>query len=126
MYDSNAVAKQWLLSNRFNYIVLFTHTRYGMPHTWSEDGKIYHKLQKDLYALFDGVCLSKDGFVTFIQVKTGAFPKTAPIQTFLKRTKASKALGINVYHGSVRVRLYSGKRVKTITPDIRKFIKKTK
>ena len=96
MYNSNAVAKQWLLSNKFNDIVMFTHTRYGMPHTSKVNGKITTKLQKDLYALFDAMCLNNDGFIFFIQIKTGRFPSTNPIQTFLKKTLFARGLAINV------------------------------
>ena len=122
MYDSNAVAKQWLLSNNYNYLVVFTHTRYGMPHTWKENGVIKSHNQKDLYALFDGICLDKNGKITFFQVKTNAFPNTDAIQTFIRKTTHTCALGINVIRGRIRVRLYNGKSVKEITPDIRTFI----
>ena len=118
MYHSNAVAQDWLLSNKFNYIVMFTHTRYGMPHKWKENGVTKHHLQKDLYGLFDGICLSEDGKIIFFQVKTNAFPPTDPIQTFLKKTRNCYCLGINVVGGRARVRLYNGKRVREITEHL--------
>ena len=124
MYLSNNVAKTWLLSNQFNYIALFTHTRYGMPHTWSDNGKVKHSLQKDLFALFDGVCLSKDGFITFLQIKTGSFPPTKPIQEFLKKAAFTRCLAINVVKGRCRVRLYNGDDVRELTPNLRTFINK--
>ena len=118
MYDSNVIAKQWLLSNKFNHIAMFGHTRYGMNHTWSENGKIKHSWQKDLYSLWDGICLSKDGFIMFLQIKTNAFPPTKPIQTFLKKTVYARGLGINIVGGRARVRLYNGDDYREITEHL--------
>ena len=118
MYKSNAIAKQWLLSNKFNYIALFTHAKYGMPHTWIDKGVIKNSLQKDLYSLWDGICLSKDGFIMFLQIKTNAFPPTKPIQTFLKKTVYARGLGINIVGGRARVRLYNGDDWKEITEHL--------
>lgn len=121
MYQSNNIAKNWLFSNNFDFVVLFTHSRYGMPHSWKDKGKIKHSLQKDLYALWDGICLSKDGFITFIQIKSGRFPPTKPIIDFLKKTAFARGLAINVIKDKCRVRLYDGEGVREITPDLRKY-----
>lgn len=93
-----------------------------MPHIWKYNGVIKHSLQKDLYGCFDGMCLSKDGYITFVQIKTNAFPPTKPIQEFLSKALFARALAINVLKKGCRVRLYNGEDFREITPNIKTFI----
>lgn len=123
MRESNIIAKDWMLANGFDNIVTFGHNRYGMAHTWKEDGRVKTKNFQDLYGLFDRISINKDGFIFFVQIKTNAFPPSEPIQEFIKKTVYARGLAINVVKGKVRARLYNGEDVREITPNIKNFIK---
>jgi len=121
MYKTNKIAVDWMLKNGFDHIVLFTHTRRGMPYRFKDGAKTVLWWTKDLFGLFDGLSINKDGFIFFLQFKTNAWPATEPINKLLKQTVYARALAINVIKGHVRARLYDGGEVREITPNIKKF-----
>ena len=92
MRSSNRKAVLWLLKNNYDEIWLKPHVRRAdMVYT---RGEWYRTL--DLWNLFDGICFDADNNITMIQVKTNAWAKEKPLQSFADTHKNIKIISINV------------------------------
>lgn len=126
MYESNAVAKEWLLKQGYDHIVIFGHARHGMPTVFRDGTNQVRWKPRDLFGLFDGICVDpKQGICVFFQVKTNAFPVFKDIQNFLSKNKLQEyALAINVLPmRRIRVKKITKDDVTELGTKITTFIK---
>jgi hypothetical protein len=92
MRASNRKAVMWLLKNGYDEIWLKAHNRrQDLVYT---RGEWYRAL--DLWNLFDGICFDDESNTVMLQIKTNAWAKSAPLQTFVDTHINSKVLSINV------------------------------
>jgi len=126
MYNSNAIAKDWLFAHGYDHVVIFGHhkTRRGGGMTWTykKNGKREMQRTNDLWRLFDGICLNNitKTFIP-IQIKTNSFGTVQHIADFMKGT-LQQALIINVVNRHCRVKLIDNSGIREITPNISKHI----
>jgi hypothetical protein len=94
MRNSNRKAVEHLLNLGYDDIWLKPHTRrHDLNYC---QGAWYRSL--DLWNLFDGICISPSGIITFLQIKTNAWAKADPILKWVARVKGIEVLVINVKH----------------------------
>ena len=92
MRASNRKAVLYLLKNGYDEIWLKAHgRRQDLVYT---RGEWYRAL--DLWNLFDGICFDSDNNIIMLQIKTNAWAKTIPLQTFADTHNNIKVLSINV------------------------------
>ena len=92
MRFSNRKAVEWLLENGYDEVWLKPHVRrQDLVYT---RGEWYRAL--DLWNIFDGICFNPDGEAVYIQIKTNAWAKEAPIKSFVETHKNIIAISINV------------------------------
>ena len=111
MRASNLLVRKWLLENGYDQI-------WYKPHTARNDLVFTQKgnyLATDLFNLFDGICFNRLGLIVFLQMKTNAWAKEKPIETFLRNHHELRVLSFNITnkikeckgHYKVFVREYS-------------------
>lgn len=81
MYNTNRIAREYLLKNGYDQIWFKKHTR-RKDIVWTQNGRY---LATDLWNLFDGMCFTNDRHLVFFQVKTNAWPKTEEYNTFIQK-----------------------------------------
>lgn len=95
MRHTNKLAREWLLSNGFDYIYFKPHKDFRKHKNqeifFTKIGVFY---QTDFYNLFDGFCFSPDGVFTWIQTSTTNYHKVDPYVEFLKGKKGFRILFI--------------------------------
>jgi hypothetical protein len=95
MYNSNRLAREYLLKHGFDSIWLKAHLR-RKDRVFTQAGMY---LATDLWNLFDGIAF-REGILYFLQIKTNAWAKEQPILDFLQKhvrhSDTVKALVINV------------------------------
>jgi hypothetical protein len=92
MRSSNRKAVLYLLKNGYDEIWLKAHgRRQDLVYT---RGEWYRAL--DLWNLFDGICFDSDNNIIMLQIKTNAWAKSKPLQTFADTHNNTKVLSINV------------------------------
>ena len=92
MRASNRKAVLWLLKNGYDEIWLKPHNRRAdLVYTI---GEWYRAL--DLWNLFDGICFDSKGRTIYIQIKTNAWAKEAPIKSFVDTHDNFRVISINV------------------------------
>jgi len=113
MRTSNRRAVRYLLENNYDQIWLKKHfdprkkyghdlvyfqnhgsTKYGERES---DGANYY-VALDLFNLFDGICFDSSGTMTFLQIKTNAWPPEKPITDFISNKNGFTVLALNVKH----------------------------
>jgi len=102
MRISNRQAIYYLLK-RFGWkdITLRTHCKHkDLVYNLSKN-----YMATDYWNLFDGMGYNGAGKLTFIQIKTNAWPPTKPINDFCKQHKL-KAISVNVRKNDVQHRHY--------------------
>ena len=105
MYNSNTMVKDFLLEREFDEIYFKPHVRrldkvYAQPNTITEKiqlmENVTHKhfasmmknsyfMQRDLFGLFDGICLSQSDTVWYLQMKTNQWAKDEELKEFPKK-----------------------------------------
>lgn len=116
-YRSNAKARDWLLKNGYNDILMYGHHKKkrggGMVWMWQASGKQYLKRVNDAYNLFDGQCFDEHGDIMFFQVKSNNWPVSKNIISWMKG-KNTRCMAINVRDkGPIVIRVF----VRSITND---------
>ena len=91
MRQSNKKAVKWLLENGYDEVWLKAHTKFS-DLVYSNFGN-YKAL--DIFNLWDGIAITQEDGVFFIQIKTNSWAKEQPIIDWCTKYKA-KALSINV------------------------------
>jgi|ERR1041385_407654 hypothetical protein len=108
-YDSNSIARTWLLDNGYTWVWLKPHPRFpDVIFINSEGAKLY---AKDIWNMFDGICLKKirkpatkvHYYPVFLQVKTNSWKGFKEIAEFTK-DKDFKVIFINVKKGVPEVK----------------------
>ncbi len=107
MRESNRRAVEYLLEKKYDHIYL-------KPHKDNRKGKNVEvmKSQKgsypitDFFNLFDGFCVSPDGLLVWIQVKTDAWPNEKAIIEFLMDKQGFFVMALNVRKPTKTIRKY--------------------
>ncbi len=92
MYVTNRMVRDWLLEKGYDQIWFKRHTKRN-DIVFTQKGNY---LATDLWNLFDGICLSKFGDITFLQMKTNAWAKESDLMKFIKKNKNVMVLVFNV------------------------------
>lgn len=97
MRNSNRYVRDWLLENKFDYIWFKPHhdTRKNKYKEvfYTKDGTFY---QIDLWNLFDGICIDRNGIICFLQISTNKFHGFGPYQKFKEGKFGFRILLFNV------------------------------
>jgi hypothetical protein len=99
MRSSNRKVVLYLLKQGYTEIWLKAH---GRRHdlVYKDDGKDTWYRALDLWNLFDGICLDPDNNLVFLQLKTNAWAKEAPLKDWVKKVKNSKVMSFNVKYST--------------------------
>jgi hypothetical protein len=93
MRASNKLVREWLLSNGYDEIWFKAHGKRN-DYVFTQRGKY---MAQDIWNLFDGICISYDGKICFLQMKTNAWAKGSDFKEFQKKTKNyAEVLSFNV------------------------------
>lgn len=79
MRTSNRMIREWLLDNNYDDIWFKAHTKRN-DRVYTQRGTY---LATDLWNLFDGICFDVARNITFLQMKTNAWPKEEPIKRWV-------------------------------------------
>lgn len=114
-YKTNDLARNWLLGDGYTNIWLKRHDTRHPDSVWLKreplsTGKMYVVRYKavDLWNLFDGMCFDDEGTLTFLQIKTDAWPNRIQITNFIEDKQGFNVLAINV-----KTRIKNGPKVET-------------
>ena len=92
MRASNLEVRKWLLKNKYDSI-------WFKPHTKRNDLVFTQKgnyLATDLWNLFDGICISNDNRIIFLQMKTNSWAKEKPLVNFMENKVGTSIISFNV------------------------------
>lgn len=92
MRASNKLVREWLLSNGYDEIWFKPHGKRN-DYVFTQKGSY---MSQDIWNLFDGICIDKNGFVTFLQMKTNSWAKEKPIKDCINKIRCGYALSFNV------------------------------
>lgn len=94
-YRSNSKAVEWLLEHGFTWVWLHPHPRHPDRIRVS---KTLSVMSRDIFGLFDGICIDSKGSIIFIQVKTNSWDGLKNIQQW-SANREVKSVFINVVDG---------------------------
>ena len=92
MRYSNKLAVKWLLAHDFDEIWLKRHTKRHDIH-YTQKGNY---VALDLWKLFDGIAISKQGAMIFLQLKTNAWPSDNDLCKWLMDKTGCFVMAINI------------------------------
>lgn len=92
MRASNKLCREWLLKNGYDEIWFKPHGKHN-DYVFTQKGTY---MAQDIWNLFDGVCINKDGYVTFLQMSTTQWHKKEPYHKFTKKISGVEVLNILV------------------------------
>lgn len=95
MRASNKLVRINLLANGYDQIWFKPHGSRN-DYVFTQRGTY---MAQDIFNLFDGICIDR-GVITFLQMKTNAWPKVKPLLDFIKNTKNIQILVLNVTNKS--------------------------
>lgn len=85
------MVRDWLLRNGYDEIWFKPHGKRN-DYVFTQKGNY---MAQDIWNLFDGICISPSGHITFLQMKTNAWAKAKPFYDF-RRKAESDILSFNV------------------------------
>ena len=109
MRDNNDVAREFLIKADYTDIWLKAHTKFldkiwSHIVAWDKDKPIIEKYEaQDIWNLFDGICISKEGYAVFLAIGS-QFKKISQLEHFLKNKKGFRVLMIQVQRQKVRLK----------------------
>lgn len=92
MRASNKMVREWLLEEMFDHIWFKSHNRRN-DYVFTQKGSY---MAQDIWNLFDGIAINRDGYVYFLQMKTNAWAESKPLEKFVADTKHVGVLSFNV------------------------------
>ena len=107
MRESNRRAIAYLLEKQYDHIYLKPHrdTRKKYNAEFMKSQKGAYQIT-DFFNLFDGFCVSPDGFLIWIQIKTDNWPKEREIIQFLLDKRGWFVMAINVRKPTKTIKKY--------------------
>ncbi len=82
MRASNKLVREWLLSNGYDEIWFKAHGKRN-DYVFTQKGNY---MAQDIWNLFDGICISYDGKICFLQMKTNSWASSKEFIRFAKKT----------------------------------------